>query len=1074
MSDDGDQSDDALQRVGDWLDDYYQWPVLMAVLAFMFWVRTRSWERFIVDGQVYLGGNDAWYHLRQTTYTVQNWPATMPFDPWTYFPYGTIAAQFGTLFDQILATAALIIGLGNPSEHTIRLTLLFAPAVIGALVSIPTYFAGKRLGGRLAGIVAAVVLALLPGTFLGRSLVGSADHNVAEPLFMTVAVVAMMVALASAERELPIWEQVASRDFASLRKPLGWSVLAGIATALYLYVWSPGILLIGIFGVFFALQLCSDYYNDTSPDHVAFVGTVSMLTTGLLLLMPMGSTGFGVTSYSFLQIGIAFAVAFGTAFMAWLARQWDARNVDKTAYPVTVGVIILVAAGVFSILLPSVFNNIIHNLLRFVGFSSGAATRTISEAVPFLNTASRYGVSDFAVVFLDYGLAFFVAILGALWLLWKPTVKKMELRRLGFVAGSIVLVALMFYFPYTMRDIGGFVGVNSQLIGVAVVGLLLAVSAIMDERPAEHLLVVVWGAFITSAAFTQVRFNYYLAVPVAILSGYAAAEAIRIVGTGESTGSRFEDIEWAQVFAVVLVIIVLVVPLIAPFTFPSSRYQSGVSSSTAASVGNNSGPGGITGWDSMLTWMNDNTPEEGNFGGANNADQLPYYGTYSKTDDYQYPDGAYGVMSWWDYGHWITLQAERIPDANPFQQGATTAANYLLAQNESAANGILDNLGSPGEDTRYVAVDWQMASLNAKFSAPTVFADNTSTYEYYGPLYKRTQQGYQQVTNVRTQKYYQSMMVRLYRYHGSHVDAGTTVLDWDRNVPIPGTQAGYYRLYDNSSHNLTRTFDSVEAAKAFVANDSMSNGHPTSQLANPRNANSPAGDVEALKHYRLVGTSSGFAPGNQILRGSQFLNLPTYTKLFERVPGATVHGTGPANTTIRATVSLEAPSVPNSLLGNRTAYTQVAKTGPDGEFTMTLPYSSTGYDNWGPENGHTNVSVRATGPYTFTTGNMTEDAHIVKYNATADVSEAAVLGESDQTVQVDLTRHVVEVPEGAQQNDSTNTTNTSALATPTFSPSTAPSGDLTGDFAGDTTSSTSDATTPSTLAVDPTYARVAA
>ena len=36
-----------------------------------------------------------------------------------------------------------------------------------------------------------------------------------------------------------------------------------------------------------------------------------------------------------------------------------------------------------------------------------------------------------------------------------------------------------------------------------------------------------------------------------------------------------------------------------------------------------------------------------------------------------------------DYGHWITTLGERIPTANPFQQNARQAANFLLVPNAS-------------------------------------------------------------------------------------------------------------------------------------------------------------------------------------------------------------------------------------------------------------------------------------------------------------------------------------------------------------------------------------------------------
>jgi len=96
-----------LESAVDWVTEHYQILVVALLLAFMLWNRLRSVSNFFVDGEVLFHGNDPWYHYRSVSYTVRNWPATMPFDPWTYFPYGNASGQFGTLFDQIIATAAL-------------------------------------------------------------------------------------------------------------------------------------------------------------------------------------------------------------------------------------------------------------------------------------------------------------------------------------------------------------------------------------------------------------------------------------------------------------------------------------------------------------------------------------------------------------------------------------------------------------------------------------------------------------------------------------------------------------------------------------------------------------------------------------------------------------------------------------------------------------------------------------------------------------------------------------------------------------------------------------------------------
>ncbi|MFC6726563.1 STT3 domain-containing protein, partial [Halobium palmae] len=137
---------------------------MVAIVAVMLWIRLLSYDRFVRNGEVLFSGNDAWYHLREVQYTVRHWPQTMPFDPWTYFPFGTSTGQFGTLYDQLVATAALLVGLGSPSSTLVSKTLLVAPAVFGALTAIPVYFLGKRLGGRVAGLFGALILMLLPGT----------------------------------------------------------------------------------------------------------------------------------------------------------------------------------------------------------------------------------------------------------------------------------------------------------------------------------------------------------------------------------------------------------------------------------------------------------------------------------------------------------------------------------------------------------------------------------------------------------------------------------------------------------------------------------------------------------------------------------------------------------------------------------------------------------------------------------------------------------------------------------------------------------------------------------------------
>jgi dolichyl-diphosphooligosaccharide--protein glycosyltransferase len=97
---------------------------------------------------------------------------------------------------------------------------------------------------------------------------------------------------------------------------------------------------------------------------------------------------------------------------------------------------------------------------------------------------------------------------------------------------------------------------------------------------------------------------------------------------------------------------------------------------------------------------------------------------------------------------------------------------------------------------------------------------------------------------------------------------------------------------------------------------------------------------------------------------------------------------------------------------------------------MTLPYSSTGYEEYGTEAGYTNVSVRAETPYRFTVGPVTNETLVTSvWTADANVTEGQVLGEVDEPVEVTLEERVISRPEGANETTSNATDATDANGT---------------------------------------------
>lgn len=984
----------------DYFESYYHVPILLGALAFMLWTRLRSYGNFIQNGEVYFRGNDAWYHFRETSYLLENWPSTLPFDVWTGFPVGRSAGQFGTLWDHIMAVSVWI---ARPLMGSTEEVMLIMAPIAGSLVAIPTYFIARRLVDRFAAVAAVVVLALLPGTFFSYSLVGFPDHSAAEVLFQSLAVLAFLVAFAVAEREAPVWEIVIDRDWDALKRPAAYAAAAGVALGLYMWTWQPGVLMVGFTGVFLAVKITSDVYHGTTPEPIAFAGAVSMGVAGLMQVIPLDNFSFGVTDYSLTQVVLPLGVAVGAVFLAWMARQWESRELETNTYPPAVGGLILASAGVVWFALPSLWSTLTRNLLNFVGFSARATFQTIGEGQPPLQNAA---FSDF--VLSQYGFAFFLALAAVLYIIARPLYRSDDLNHTLYIPAALAVIGSVYAVPQLYGAIGGVVGVSWQVVGLVIAAALLVGATFLVEYDAEELYFAVWAAFIGSAAFTQTRFNYYLAVIVAVGAAYFLQVTLDAISLRSLDDVR--DVEGWQAMTAIALVVVLIVPLVAMAT-------------PVWAAGANTGPGGVTQWDGSLQWMNEETPTPGELEGADNPMEL--YGTYERPadGDFDYPEGAYGVQSWWDYGHWITTRAERIPNANPFQQNAGDAADYLLAPSEEASREVLASQSTEGEHTRYVMVDWQMASPNSKFGAPvTFYSGNETRSDFNRVLYQQTEQGgFSTVMQVNTQRYHESQMIRLYEHHGSAVDPEPVVVDWEtRTAQTRGGEQVEVNTLPADPTTTVRQFDNMSAARAYVEEDGSAQVGGVGTLPSER--------VAALEHHRLVHASQARSQSPSALQvrvlqqlvpegtsvedilGKSFLAAfqDDYVKTFERVPGATIEGSGAEpGQEVEATVEMRKPS------GETFEYTQYAEADSNGNFEFTVPYSTTGYDEFGPENGYTNTSVRATGAYTVSTAQTTgDDLYTTQRVGEVEVTEAQVVGADDAAATVELEEEIVDCPSG--------------------------------------------------------------
>jgi oligosaccharyl transferase (archaeosortase A-associated) len=494
------------------------------------------------------------------------------------------------------------------------------------------------------------------------------------------------------------------------------------------------------------------------------------------------------------------------------------------------------------------------------------------------------------------------------------------------------------------------------ILASAIALVMLAFRQLKVNRPAE-LLFLVWNLVMLWATCSQIRFTYYFAVNAALLTGYLAVAMFRAFdwdkfvdgfrakakNVQDMTEFLGKNVLSMVLFVVMAVVFVYIIAYPATsFSLPDQTGQPLLGGVTMyqASAG---GPGMGYDWFSSLTWLRDNTPDPQ--GTPVQSDFNYADGTYPKVFNTNgtwadYPSSAYGVMSWWDYGHDIEYVAHRAPNANPFQagilenNGTDGSCKFFLATIEADGYRNLQDLRS-----KYVMIDLEMATT--KFGAIAVWA-NEPYSSYYTSAGLSLTSAYSVPLIVDSQKYNSTMMSQLYYGDCSDMEHFRLVYESPGNYYMY-TKHAYLNSYDPNYYNYVPFDDN------YLQNSNYS-------LA-----------------YNWYNSSIGPASLMQDGTMSEFIydSRPPvkFVKTYEVVNGATLHGTAPANSTVTASIGLG--------IGDRTfTYTHSATADANGAYTITVPYASE------PMKGvNYSSDVQPLTKYTVSYGNTTK---------TVDVPEQAV------------------------------------------------------------------------------------
>jgi len=139
---------------------------------------------------------DAWYHVRVAENLIHHFPWRIMVDPYVAFGkvQETATAPF---YDWLLGLIAWMAGFGSPTESLLHIIAAWYPAVLAALLVIAIFLLARLLFGYRAALLAAAVIATLPGHFLRVSSLGFTDHHIMESLLVTLFFFLLLRAIAN-------------------------------------------------------------------------------------------------------------------------------------------------------------------------------------------------------------------------------------------------------------------------------------------------------------------------------------------------------------------------------------------------------------------------------------------------------------------------------------------------------------------------------------------------------------------------------------------------------------------------------------------------------------------------------------------------------------------------------------------------------------------------------------------------------------------------------------------------------------------------------------------------------------
>jgi len=466
--------------------------VFLLVLFFNSYFNYSSGMAFNPEGttvgtRFYLSGPDPYYNMRTCLETLDKgqyaYLSPTDGDPFLNYPVGYKGGARPPLFNMIAIGSTHIVENFMPRMDALGWSMLFLPAIYGALLVFPIYGIGKELFNRKAGLISAFFIPLIPAHISGGH--GSAfalfDHDSFVLLLFTISFLFMVKFLKQENKN----------------KKLLYATLVGVTIGAIQLSWAAGHTVLFIILAYVIIQLFIDVLK-AKYDIYNYLGFCLLYATSFLISLPyfiVKGQFFTFPFFIFMaSIGILLLVAFLRKIKAPAIAILPVIGIVSGItlyflYLVHIGYIkgipvllklteIIYGSGIYG-------NKVAYTIAEAHSFGLSQIVMNIGPILYWIGLLGLvlFMYKTYKTKFKSYNLFFVVTVLIQMWLLtaagrflndFIPSVVILS----GFVL-SIVIQKLDYKKIFeTIKKVGGFKGFYkgfnlSRVAGIIFIGVLL-------------------------------------------------------------------------------------------------------------------------------------------------------------------------------------------------------------------------------------------------------------------------------------------------------------------------------------------------------------------------------------------------------------------------------------------------------------------------------------------------------------------------------------------------------------------------------------------------------------------------